>query len=818
MTDKRFTQRANKAITLAYAAAVEMGHNYIGSEHLLLGLIRESEGVAARVLTEFGVNADDVTEQIRQLVGFGTSGAKPQDLTPRSKLILNYASDEAVRLRHSYIGTEHLLLAIIRENENVGVRILYALCGDLRKLVERILQAIGEGADDNGAEAAPQHSGQPGTTPKTKNGGEPKLLAEYARNLNAMASDSNLDPVIGRGEEISRVIQILSRRTKNNPVLIGEPGVGKTAVVEGLAQKIVLGDIPENLKSKKIYTLDLAGLIAGTKYRGEFEERIRNIIDEVKAAGDIILFIDELHTLIGAGGAEGAIDAANILKPALARGELQVIGATTLDEYKKHIEKDAALERRFQPVQVGEPNEADSIQILKGLRDRYEAHHKIKITDEAIEAAVKMSSRYINDRFLPDKAIDLIDEAAAKARLTTLTPPPELKQLEDEIAQISVEKEEAVRAQDFEKAASLRDEENRKKQELEEKRTNWQSTSTGHADAISADDIAEIIAAWTGIPVRRLTETESERLLNMESTLHARVIGQDEAVTAVSKAIRRGRAGLKDPKRPLGTFIFLGPTGVGKTELCKALAESLFGDENAMLRFDMSEYMEKHTVSRMVGSPPGYVGYEEGGQLTEKVRRKPYSVILFDEIEKAHPDVFNILLQIMEDGILTDGQGRRVSFKNAIIVMTSNVGAANITHQTKSLGFKAASEKETDVKGVVLEELKRTFRPEFINRVDDIIVFSKLSEEDIRAIAVNMMAGLAKKLEELGVTFTWDDDAVALVAKAGFDPIYGARPLRRTIRAKLEDPLSEKLLDGSVAAGKSVTATVENDEIAFRIQ
>ena len=819
MTDKRFTQRANKAINLAYAAAVELGHSYIGSEHILLGLLREQEGVAARVLSEFGVNADDVVEQIREAVGLGQPGAKPQDLTPRSKLILNYASDEAVRLRHSYIGTEHILLAIIRENENVGVRILYTLCGDLRKLVERILAAIGEGADDGAAEeAAHPNQNANSNAPKGKSGAEPKLLAEYARNLNAMATDSNLDPVIGRGEEISRVIQILSRRTKNNPVLIGEPGVGKTAVVEGLAQKIVLGDIPENLKSKKIYSLDLAGLIAGTKYRGEFEERIRNIIDEVKNAGDIILFIDEIHTLIGAGGAEGAIDAANILKPALARGELQVVGATTLDEYKKHVEKDAALERRFQPVQVGEPNEADSVQILKGLRDRYEAHHKIKITDEAIVAAVKMSSRYINDRYLPDKAIDLIDEAAAKARLTNLTPPPALKQLEDEIAQIAVEKEEAVRAQDFEKAAALRDEENAKKKELETLRTDWQSVSTQHADAIGADDIAEIIAAWTGIPVRRLTETESERLLKMEDTLHARVIGQDEAVTAVSKAIRRGRAGLKDPKRPLGSFIFLGPTGVGKTELCKALAESLFGDENAMLRFDMSEYMEKHTVSRMVGSPPGYVGYEEGGQLTEKVRRKPYSVILFDEIEKAHPDVFNILLQIMEDGILTDGQGRRVSFKNAIIVMTSNVGASNITHKAKTLGFKAADETDGDVKPMVMEELKRTFRPEFLNRVDDIIVFTKLSEEDIRAIAVNMMAGLAKKLEELGVAFAWDDAAVALMAKAGFDPIYGARPLRRTIRAKLEDALSEKLLDGSVTAGKTVTATAENDEIAFRIE
>ena len=815
MMDKRFTQRANRAISLAYESAVEMGHNYIGSEHLLLGLLREEEGVAARVLADVGVTADDVAGRIREEIGVGDPGLKPQDLTPRSKLILNFASEEAIRLRHNYIGTEHILLGIIRERENVGARILYELCGDLRKVVEKILAAIGEEDGQDGPEEEPAAVSQNGAVPKAK-GGEPKLLKEYARNLNAMAADSNLDPVIGRGAEISRVIQILSRRTKNNPVLIGEPGVGKTAVVEGLAQKIVLGDIPENLKAKKIYTLDLAGVIAGTKYRGEFEERIRNIIEEVKNAGDIILFIDEIHTLIGAGGAEGAIDAANILKPALARGELQIIGATTLDEYKKHVEKDAALERRFQPVQVGEPTEADSVLILKGLRDRYEAHHKIKITDEAIEAAVHMSARYITDRYLPDKAIDLIDEAAAKARLTNLTPPPELKQLEDEIAQLSVEKEEAVRAQDFEKAASLRDEENSKKKDLEDRRAAWQATSTRQADSIGADDIAEIIAAWTGIPVRRLTETESDRLLRMEDVLHARVIGQNEAVTAVAKAIRRGRAGLKDPKRPLGSFIFLGPTGVGKTELCKALAESLFGDENAMLRFDMSEYMEKHTVSRLVGSPPGYVGYEEGGQLTEKVRRKPYCVILFDEIEKAHPDVFNILLQIMEDGILTDGQGRRVSFKNAIIVMTSNVGANSITTHAKALGFKPVGETELNTKDMVLEELKHTFRPEFLNRLDDIIVFSKLTEEDIRRIAVNMLAELARRMEELGVEFRWEDSAVALLAEAGFDPLYGARPLRRTIRSKLEDVLSEKLLDRSIEKGDSVVAAAEDGQIVIR--
>ena len=815
MTDKRFTQRANKAISLAYASAVEMGHSYIGSEHLLLGLLREQEGVAARVLTDLGITVDDVVEHIREDVGFGDPGVKPQDLTPRSKLILNYASDEAVRLRHNYIGTEHILLGIIRERENIGARILYELCGDLRKIAEHILEAIGGGDSDSPSEHPQSASGPAAGSSSKQPAGELKLLKEYARNLNEMAADSNLDPVIGRTEEISRVIQILSRRTKNNPVLIGEPGVGKTAVVEGLAQKIVLGDIPENLKNKQIYTLNLAGTIAGTKYRGEFEERIRSILDEVKKAGNIILFIDEVHTLIGAGGAEGAIDAANILKPALARGELQVIGATTFDEYKKHIEKDAALERRFQPVQIGEPSEADSILILRGLRDRYEAHHKIKITDEAIEAAVRLSSRYLNDRFLPDKAIDLIDEAAAKARLTNLTPPPDLKGLADEIAQLSVEKEEAVRAQDFEKAAALRDEETLKKKTLEERRSMWQNTATKHADSIGADDIAGVISAWTGIPVQRLTETESERLLKMEDVLHARVVGQDEAVRAVAKAIRRGRAGLKDPKRPLGSFIFLGPTGVGKTELCKALAESLFGDENAMIRFDMSEYMEKHTVSRMVGSPPGYVGFEEGGQLTEKVRRKPYSVILFDEIEKAHPDVFNILLQIMEDGVLTDGQGRHVSFRNAIIVMTSNVGANNIVRQTKPLGFAPQTDENSNLRDVVLEELKHTFRPEFLNRVDDIIVFSKLTEADIREIAVHLLTGLAGRLAELGVTLHWDDAAAALLAKAGFDPVYGARPLRRTIRALIEDPLSEKLLEQSITRGDTVQVSAADGQIVF---
>ena len=807
--EDRFTERAKKALNLAYSAAAELGHSYIGSEHILLGLSREGGGIAAKVLREAGLDGAFIQELIEKNVGSGGNQQPSQGLTPRAKRIIELAAADAARLGHSYIRTEHLLMGILREYDSVAARLITSTGADLNKLYTDIINVF------SSTEFRPKAQATKGYTYTKRT--DTKTLDQFGRNLTEAASKGLLDPVVGRDNEISRVIQILSRRTKNNPVLIGEPGVGKTAIAEGLAQRIVTGDVPENLKGKHIITLDLSGMLAGTKYRGDFEERIKSAIEEVQKANDIVLFIDELHTIIGAGAAEGAIDAANIIKPALGRGEMQVIGATTLNEYRKHIEKDAALERRFQPVMVNEPTEEESVQILQGLRDRYEAHHKIKISDEAIEAAVSLSSRYINDRFLPDKAIDLIDEAASRVRLESLTPPPDIKEAEERIQAIAKEKEEAVRSQNFEKAAELRDKEKKLRADLAETRKKWESGNMGMRSSVTKEDIAAVVSSWTGVPVTALTQDESERLLKMEEILHRRVIGQDEAVEAVAKAIRRGRVGLKDPKRPIGTFIFLGPTGVGKTELCRALAEAMFGDEDAMIRVDMSEYMERHTVSKLIGSPPGYVGYDEGGQLTEKVRRKPYSVILFDEIEKAHEDVFNIMLQVMEDGRLTDSQGRVVDFKNTIIVMTSNVGAKNITETRKRLGFSAQEESGEDsakeIREEVMKELRRTFKPEFLNRVDEIIVFHRLSRENIREIAGNMLAEVGRRMEKLGLKLRYADSALELLAEKGFDPVYGARPLRRTIQGSVEDVIAEMLLEGKIKAGDKLIAKAEDGKV-----
>ncbi len=811
--EDRFTERAKKSLNLAYEAAAEYGHSYVGSEHILLGLSREGGGAAAKVLRDNGLDSALIQELIIKNVGRGANQQPTQGLTPRAKQIIELATADAARLGHNYVGTEHLLMGVLREYDSVAARLILSTGADLNKIYTEIINMLSTSEFRPKAPAAKGYSKRSDT----------KTLDQFSRNLTESAAKGLLDPVIGRDKEITRVIQILSRRTKNNPVLIGEPGVGKTAIAEGLAQKIISGDVPENLKDKHVITLDLTGMLAGTKYRGDFEERIKTALEEVKKATDIILFIDELHTIIGAGSAEGAIDAANIIKPALGRGEVQVIGATTLNEYRKYIEKDAALERRFQPVMVNEPTEEEAVLILKGLRDKYEAHHKIKITDEAIEAAVTMSSRYINDRFLPDKAIDLIDEAASRVRMETLTAPPDLKEMEESVTAVAKDKEEAIRSQNFEKAAELRDREKKLRKELTDIRAKWQEGNSTKRSSVTREDIAAVVSGWTGVPVTALTEDESERLLKMESILHRRVIGQDEAVKAVSKAIRRGRVGLKDPKRPIGSFLFLGPTGVGKTELCRALAEAMFGDENAMIRVDMSEYMEKHTVSKLIGSPPGYVGYDEGGQLTEKVRRKPYSVVLFDEIEKAHEDVFNIMLQIMEDGILTDSQGRKVNFKNTVIVMTSNVGAKNITDTKKRLGFsddsgKSAEMDMTQIREEVLKELRNTFRPEFLNRIDEIIVFHRLSRENIHEIAGNMLKDVEKRLEKIGIRLSCDDSAIDLLAEKGFDPMYGARPLRRTIQGSIEDTVAEKVLEGEFAAGDSITAAVSDGKIEIKKQ
>jgi len=794
----RFTERAQKVLALAQEEATRLHHPGVGTEHILLGLVREGEGIAAKALVSLGVSAERVQSEVEKIIGQGQGASSAMTYTPRAKKVIELSIDEARKLSHTYVGTEHILLGLIREGEGVAARVLSNLGVHLTKARQQVMQLLGS----DSADMVPDKDSSAGTP----------TLDGLARDLTQMARDGKLDPVIGRSNEIERVIQVLSRRTKNNPVLIGEPGVGKTAIAEGLAQRIIAGDIPEILRNKRVMVLDMGTVVAGTKYRGEFEDRLKKIMEEIRHAANVVLFIDELHTLIGAGGAEGAIDASNILKPALARGELQCIGATTLDEYRKHIEKDAALERRFQPITVGQPTPEEAILILRGLRDRYEAHHRVKITDEAVDAAVRLSDRYIADRFLPDKAIDLIDEAGSRVRLRTHTAPPNLKELEQRLDKIRNEKDAAVQGQEFEKAANLRDQEQKLKQDLENVKNEWQQNQDHHDAMVTVDDIAHIVAAWTGIPVKQLAQEESDRLLKMESLLHDRLVGQEEAVTAVARAIRRARAGLKDPKRPIGSFIFLGPTGVGKTELARALAESMFGDEDSVIRIDMSEFMERHSTSRLVGSPPGYVGYDEGGQLTEKVRRKPYSVILLDEIEKAHPDVFNILLQVLDDGRLTDGKGRTVDFRNTVIIMTSNVGAEQIRKGGGSLGFKPDSANlHDDMKSKVMEDLKRTFRPEFLNRIDETIVFHALSESQIGEIVNLMIADLQKRLSEQDIRFTLTEEAKSFLAKEGFDPQYGARPLKRAIVRHIEDKLSEALLQNTVKKGDTVQIGVEGD-------
>ncbi len=807
--NERFTERAQKVILISQEYAQQFGHNYVGTEHLLLGLLHEGEGIAAEVMKQMGMKLPVLKERVMRIAGTGQQKAQLLGFTPRTKRIFELSFAEARSLGHSYIGTEHLLLGLIREGEGVGAKILSEMGLTPEKIKEEVLKLLNNNSRSNTSKDS-THTGKK----------EKTVLEQYSRNLNQMAKEEKIDPVIGRGEEIQRVIQILSRRTKNNPCVIGETGVGKTAIAEGLAQRIVAGDVPQNLKEKQIVTLDLAGMVAGAKYRGEFEERLKKVMEELRQDNNrTILFIDEIHTIIGAGAAEGAIDASNILKPALARGEIQAIGATTIDEYKKHIEKDAALERRFMPIIIEEPSTEDSIKILEGLRDRYEAHHRVKITDEALVASVHLSHRYISDRFLPDKAIDLVDEAASKVRLQTITEPPDLKDMDEKLQKLLKEKEEAISVQDYERAAILRDKEKEVQEILEREKKEWYQMKEGKKPIVSEENIADIVSDWTGIPVRKLQEDESQRLLNMENILHERVVGQQEAIESVSKAIRRARVGLKDPKRPIGSFVFLGPTGVGKTELSRALAEAIFGEENAMIRIDMSEYMEKHTVSKLIGSPPGYVGYDEGGQLTEKVRRKPYAVILFDEIEKAHPDVFNALLQILEDGRLTDGRGRLVNFKNSIIIMTSNVGAHNIKKQ-KTLGFATSVEQEKQkgyekMKENIMEDLKKTFRPEFLNRIDDMIVFHSLEENDIADIVELMVGELSKRLKDLDISIELTQEAKKYLGQKGFDPEYGARPLKRIIQKMLEDRLTEEILRGEISSGQKVKVDFTGETLTF---
>jgi ATP-dependent Clp protease ATP-binding subunit ClpC len=806
---ERFTERARRVVVLAREEARMLNQNYIGTEHLLLGLILEGEGVAAKALENLDISLEDVRLQVEKIIGRGEAtsiGHIP--FTPRAKKVLELSLREALQLGHNYIGTEHILLGLIREGEGVAARVLINLGADLERVRNEVIQLLSGAYTASGA--------APTATPKEASG-KSALLDQFGRDLTQMATDSKLDPVIGRKTEIDRVMQILSRRTKNNPVLIGEPGVGKTAVVEGFAQAIVQGRVPESLKGKKLYTIDLGALVAGSRYRGDFEERLKKLLKEIRARGDVIIFIDEVHNLVGAGAAEGAIDAASILKPALARGELQTIGATTLDEYRKYLEKDAALERRFQPVLVGEPSVDDTIEILGGLRDRYEAHHGVTITDDALFAAGHLAERYISERFLPDKAIDLIDEAASRIKIRSMTAPPDFREMEERLKRLRQEKESSIEAQEYEKAASLRDRERKLLFEKNQMEKEWKKPASGRRVKVTEKDIAEVVSQWTGIPVHELTEEESEKLMRMEDALHMRIVGQDEAVKAISRAIRRGRAGLKDPRRPTGSFIFLGPSGVGKTELARTLAEFLFGDEDALIQLDMSEYMEKHSVSRLVGSPPGYVGYEEGGQLSEAVRRRPYSVVLLDEIEKAHPDVFNILLQILEDGRLTDNQGHAVDFRNAVIILTSNLGTRDIK-KARGMGFNPAADGEisyNEMKDSVISELKRTFRPEFLNRVDDVIIFHELKPADIKAIVDIMVAGLQARLGAIGLKIKLSDSAKNVLAKEGYDPTLGARPLRRALQRMVEDPLSETILKGKPKAGESIIVDAPDGKIVF---
>ncbi len=802
----RFTERAQKVIVLSQEEARRLAHNVVGTEHILLGLIAEGEGVAARALQNLGVSIDKVRAEVEKLIGKGDESPSGQiGFTPRAKRVLELAFDEARQMGHTYIGTEHILLGLLREGEGIAAQVLNNLGADLEAVRKQVVELLGTSSGQTAAQKQPKRAKTP-------------TLEQFGRDLTEQAKEGKLDPVIGRETEIERVIQVLSRRTKNNPCLIGEPGVGKTAIAEGLASKIIAGDVPENLLNKRVIILDLGSMVAGSKFRGEFEERLKKVMEEIRHSGDVILFIDEMHTIIGAGAAEGAIDASNILKPALARGELQAIGATTLDEFRKHVEKDAALERRFQPVRVDEPSEEETVAILYGLRDRYEAHHRVKISDEAIEAAAKFSDRYISDRFLPDKAIDLMDEAASKVRLQGLVVPPELKELENKIEEVRIEKEAAIKNEEFEKAANLRDKETKLRNQLDEERSQWKSSRNRDGAAVTEDDIAAVVSSWTGIPVNKIAQEESVRLLKLEETLHKRVVAQNEAIESIAKAVRRARAGLKDPRRPIGSFIFLGPTGVGKTELGKALAEALFGDEDAMVRIDMSEYMERHAVSRLVGAPPGYVGYDEGGQLTEKVRRRPYSVVLLDEIEKAHPEVFNILLQVLEDGRLTDSKGRTVDFRNTVLIMTSNVGAQEIQRDS-GIGFRVSTNEEDNyqsMKRKVTDELKRTFRPEFLNRIDEVIVFHALTKEQLKAIVDIMMADLTKQLTEQDIVMEVTEKAKELIANRGFDPDFGARPLRRAIQRLIENPLSEEMLKQRFKEGQTIVVDAKDGEIVFQ--